>query len=121
MSGSISCEAGGGHTASWNIEPDSDARARRRRGGEEDEGAAACAYDDREGTSKDCEYGLMPSASPPAPPLLPELLMRCIKLRLENRSSWSAEAKGGLGKGRSMSSPARNVAREGSRLRESAQ
>jgi hypothetical protein len=41
VSGSISCEAaeGGGQTLSWNMEPDSDARARRRRGGEDvDEG-----------------------------------------------------------------------------------
>ena len=49
MSGSISNEAGGGHTASWNIEPDSDARARRRRGGEDDEDILACACDDWEG------------------------------------------------------------------------
>lgn len=35
MSGSISCEeaAGGGQTLSWNMDPDSEARARSRRGG----------------------------------------------------------------------------------------
>lgn len=35
MSGSINCEAadGGGQTLSWNMEPDSEARARSRRGG----------------------------------------------------------------------------------------
>lgn len=34
MSGSISCEDadGGGQTLSWNMDPDSEARARRRRG-----------------------------------------------------------------------------------------
>lgn len=36
VSGSVSCDAadGGGHTLSWNIDPDSDARARNRRGGD---------------------------------------------------------------------------------------
>jgi len=38
VSGSISCEAadGGGQTLSWNMEPDSEARARSRRGGVND-------------------------------------------------------------------------------------
>ena len=57
MSGSISCEAddGGGQTLSWNMDPDSEARARNRRGGVRDvvggpKGAAkatfACVWDD---------------------------------------------------------------------------
>ena len=59
MSGSISCEAadGGGQTLSWNMDPDSEARARSRRGGVSDEEggvkdtrACACACDD-----SDCE------------------------------------------------------------------
>lgn len=38
MRGSISCEAadGGGQTLSWNMDPDSEARARSRRGGVSD-------------------------------------------------------------------------------------
>lgn len=46
VSGSINCEAaeGGGQTLSWNMEPDSDARARSRRGGEDvDEGLGGSA------------------------------------------------------------------------------
>jgi hypothetical protein len=57
VSGSISCEdaEGGGQTLSWNMDPDSEARARRRRGGVSDvEGADkdtfAGVYDDG-----DCE------------------------------------------------------------------
>jgi len=42
------------------------------------------------------------------------------ELRLENGSSWSAETKGGIGNGRSISSPERNAAREGRLLRDSA-
>jgi hypothetical protein len=61
VSGSISCEAvdGGGQTLSWNMDPDSEARARNRRGGVSDvEGGDngadkdtfGCVYDDG-----DCE------------------------------------------------------------------
>lgn len=59
MSGSISPD-GGGQTLSWNMEPDSEARARRRRGGVNgDEGGGGskgagkkvCACDDE----SDCE------------------------------------------------------------------
>lgn len=40
VSGSVSCDAadGGGHTLSWNMDPDSDARARNRSGGDEEIG-----------------------------------------------------------------------------------
>jgi hypothetical protein len=61
VSGSISCEeaAGGGQTLSWNMDPDSEARARSRCGGVSDvEGGGkaadkdtfACVCDDA-----DCE------------------------------------------------------------------
>jgi hypothetical protein len=66
----------------------------------------------------DWAYG--PGPVPPPPRRLPLLLVRRME-RLANGSSCSADAKGGLGKGRSISSPARNVARDGRRLRESAQ
>jgi len=51
VSGSVSCDAadGGGHTLSWKMEPDSDARARNRRGG--DDGTGEC-----DGESGRCEY-----------------------------------------------------------------
>ena len=35
VSGSVSCADGGGQTLSWNIEPDSDARARKSNGGDD--------------------------------------------------------------------------------------
>lgn len=53
MSGSISCD-GGGQTLSWNMDPDSEARARSRRGcvsdvegGDKgaDKDTFACVYD----------------------------------------------------------------------------
>jgi hypothetical protein len=81
VSGSMSCEAadGGGHTLSWNIEPDSDARTRNRRGEEvETLGGRACACDDCEREYIDWAYGPGPGPGPgPVPPpwKLPTLLL----------------------------------------------
>jgi len=61
VSGSISCEAadGGGQTLSWNMDPDSEARARSRRGGVSDvEGRGKGADEDtfaRVWDDGDCE------------------------------------------------------------------
>jgi len=60
VSGSISCEAadGGGQTLSWNMDPDSEARARSRRGGVRDvEGGGKADKDTcaREWDDGDCE------------------------------------------------------------------
>lgn len=54
VSGSVSCDAadGGGHTLSWKIEPDSDARGRNRRGGDDGTGEPGRPC----GISDSCEY-----------------------------------------------------------------
>ena len=56
VSGSVNCEAafGGGHTLSWKMEPDSDARGRKRRGGDDGTGEAVRRYGDS--GRCECEY-----------------------------------------------------------------
>lgn len=58
VSGSMSCEAadGGGQTLSWNMDPDSEARARSSRGGVSDvEGG--CKGTDKETCARACVDG----------------------------------------------------------------
>jgi len=72
VSGSVSCEAadGGGHTLSWKMEPDSDARGRKRRGGDDGTGEVESTGGEKSG----CQYvygwedGMLPLPLPPLGP-----------------------------------------------------
>ena len=78
VSGSINCDAadGGGHTLSWKMEPDSDARGRKRRGGDDGTGEAVRTYGESGWCEYEYAYGLNGALSLPLSPLGPR--ERCV-------------------------------------------